>query len=117
MANTVKSLDAFKRGDTPTFRFEFTNPYSGFDWSGVSLDAAMTSASAPNDNTGAGATRLNEALSISTTGAYYEFTLTITESKALTPNTDYFIEAQLKSGALTVTPVTVKVKVLQDYVI
>jgi len=115
--NTTVSVDSFKRGDTPTFRFSFSNPYAGFDWSGVTLDAAMTNIEAPENNLGAAVLRLNASLTTDSQGAHYDFTPTIVESKALIVG-DYKIEAQLKQGGTTVaTPVTVKVKVLQDYVI
>jgi hypothetical protein len=117
-ANTTVTLNPFKRGDTPTFRFEFSNPYTGFDWSGITADCAMTDIENPNDNTGAAATRLNQPLQTSSTGAYYEFTLTIVESKALAVETQYKVEIQLKQGTtVVVTPVTANVKVLQDYII
>lgn len=116
--NQIVTLDPFKRGDTPTFRFTFSNPYAGFDWSGITLDGAMTSIQAPDDNTGAAAVRLNQSLTTNATGAYYQFTLTIAESKALTIGAQYTVECQLKQGGTTVaTPATAKVKVLQDYVI
>lgn len=116
--NQVVTLDPFKRGDTPTFRFSYSNPYAGFDWSGVTLDAAMTDVSAPSDNTGAAAVRLNQTLTPDAQGAYYEFTLTTTESNALSVGTTYNVECQLKQGGTSVaTPATAKVKVLQDYVI
>lgn len=116
-ASTVISVESFKRGDTPTFRFSFSNPYAGFDWSGISLDGAMTNVQAPSDNTGAAALRSNQALVTDSNGAHYDFTLTVVESKALIVG-DYKVEVQLKQGTTTVTtPVTVKVKVLQDYII
>lgn len=115
--NKTVTVDPFKRGDTPTFRFSFTNPYAGFDWSLITLDAAMTDVQSPSDNTGAAVLRTNQTLTTDTDGAHYDFTPTITESKALSV-TDYRIEAQLKQGGTTVaTPATVKVKVLQDYII
>ena len=116
MANTV-TLNSFKLGDTPTFSFQFTNPYIGFDWSVITLDGAMTDVVAPVDNTGAAAVRLTQSLITNSTGAYYNFTLTPTESNALTAGATYNVEVQLKQGGISVvTPVTAKVKVLQDYV-
>lgn len=119
MANNVTvTLDPFKRGDTPTFYFSFSNPYVGFDWSGITLDGAMTSVQAPADNTGAAALRLNQSLVTDAQGAHYQFTLTVAESKALTVGAQYEVECQLKQGTTSVaTPATAKVKVLQDYVV
>ena len=116
--NQTVALDPFKRGDTPTFRFSFSNPYVGFDWTTVTLDGAMTSVIAPADNTGAAAIRTSQTLVTDAQGAHYDFTLTIAESKALTVSSQYNVECQLKqSGTSVSTPVTAKVKVLQDYVI
>jgi hypothetical protein len=116
--NKTVKVEPFKRGDTPTFRFSYSNPHTGFSWTGVTIDAAMTSVEAPADNTGAAATRLNQAVTTDAQGAHYEFTLTVAESKALTVDTEYKVEAQLKEGTTSVsTPVTIKVKVLQDWVI
>lgn len=117
MAQTI-TLPDFKRGDTPTFRFNFTDPYVGFDWSAITLDCALTDETAPTTNAGANAIRLNQTLQTDADGAYYEFTLTVAESKALTPGGSYMAECQLKQGSTSVaTPVTAKVKVLQDYII
>jgi hypothetical protein len=116
-SNTVITLNPFKRGDTPNFYFAFTNPYDGFDWSGVTVDAAMTAVVAPTDNTGAAATRIGQPLVTDANGAHFEFILTPTESNALVIG-NYVVEVQLKeSGTQVATPVTAKVKVLQDYVI
>jgi len=118
MANNILvELDPFKRGDTANFQFSFSNPYVGFNWSTVTLDGAMTDVSAPTDNTGAGAVRLNQVLTTNAQGAYYNFTLTPTESKALDIAT-YKVECQIKQGGIAVaTPTTAKVQVLQDYVV
>lgn len=116
--NVSVTLDPFKRGDTPTFLFSFSNPYVGFNWSGITLDVAMTSVIAPADNTGAAAVRLNQSLTTDAQGAHYQFTLTVTESKALTVSAQYKVEAQLKQGVTSVaTPATATVKVLQDWII
>lgn len=118
MNNSVQ-FKAMKRGDTPTFMFRYSAPFVGFDWSTVLADFAMTDVNAPNDNTGAGVLRTNVVL---TTDSDNKATLTVTptiaESKALTPSTKYFVEAQLKqSGTLVTTPITGTIKVLQDYII
>lgn len=111
-------IDPFKRGDTPVIRFEFESPSSGFDWTGTTLDVAMTDVAQPADNSGAAALRLAQTLTPQTGGVYYEFLLTVAESKALTPGAKYNVEAQLKQGAdSVVTPVTLTVKILQDYII
>jgi hypothetical protein len=116
--NVTVQLDPFKRGDTPTFDFSYSNPYVGFDWSGITLDAAMTDLTAPADNTGAAATRLAQSMVVDSQGAHYNFTLTVAESKLLVVGAKYFIEAQLKQGTTSVaTPATATVKVLQDYVV
>lgn len=116
--NQTVSLDPFKRGDTPTFRFAFTNPYVGFDWTTVTLDGAMTNVLQPADNTGAAATRLAQTLTVDATGAHFDFTLTIAESKALTVGAKYNVECQLKqAGTSVATPATATVKVLQDFII
>lgn len=119
MANNITvQLDSFKRGDTPTFLFSFSNPYPGFNWGSITLDAAMTDVTSPNDNTGAAAVRLNQTLTTNAQGAYYQFTLTVAESKALTVGAKYNVECQLKQGSTSVaTPATATVKVLQDYVV
>ena len=119
MAVQTITVNDFKRGDTPTFRFNFSDPYEGFDWTGITVDCAMTDVQAPEDNTGAAAVRLNQTITVGVDGvAYYEMTLTVTESKALDPGATYVVEAQLKQGGtLVVTPLTVKVKVVQDYII
>lgn len=117
MANTIKQLESFKRGDTPTFRFEFTSPYDGFDWTTITVDAAFTAVEFPTNNSGAAALRLDQPVVEFPTGAYFEFTLTPTESNALKTETEYKVEAKLKSESVVVTPVTCKVRVLQDYII
>lgn len=118
MNNSIQ-FKPMKRGDTPTFLFRYSAPSVGFDWSTVLADFAMTDVSAPNNNDGAGVLRIDVVL---TTDADNRATLlvtpTILESKALTPSTKYFVEAQLKqSGTLVTTPITGTIKVLQDYVI
>jgi hydrogenase maturation factor HypF (carbamoyltransferase family) len=78
----------------------------------------LTDVQAPADNSGADAVRLNQPLQTNANGAYYEFTLTIAESKSLTVGATYMAEVQLKqSGTVVVTPVTGKTKVLQDYIV
>lgn len=117
MAELVK-LDSFKRGDTPTFRFGFSDPYPEYDWSGTTIDCTLTSVITPNDNAGAAALRLAQALTDDPNGVHYAFTLTVIESKALTVGATYKVEAQLKQGSdMVATPVTATVKVIQDYVI
>ena len=116
--NITVELDPFKRGDTPTFYFSFSNPSVGFDWSTITLDAALTDDTAPTSNSDAAAIRTNQTLTTDSQGAHYAFTITTTESKALTVGSTYFAEVQLKqSGTSVATPITCKVKVLQDYVI
>ena len=116
--NVVVSLDPFKRGDTANFRFQFSNPYIGFDWTSITLDGAMTTIDAPSDNTGAAAVRVGQTLVTDAQGAHYDFSLTVTESKSLIVDSQYNVECQLKQGATSVaTPATGRVKVIQDYVI
>lgn len=116
--NVTVNLSPFKRGDTPTFRFQYSNPYAGFDWTSITLDAAMTDVEAPQNNTAAAAVRTDQVLTTDSQGAYYDFTITILESKALTVGANYNVECQLKqSGVSVATPATAKVKILQDYVV
>lgn len=119
MANNVTTdLDPFKRGDTAGFKFHFSNPYVGFDWSAITCDAAITAVQSPTDNTGAVAVRLNQPLIVDDTGAYYLLQLTVAEAKALVVGATYNTECQLKQGSLYVaTPATGVVKALQDYII
>lgn len=118
MANQEVKLESFKRGDTPTFRFDFTDPSSGYNWSGVTIDCVMTNVEAPANNSGAAATRIGQVLTEESGSAYFDFTLTASESNALEAGSEYKVEAQLKeSGTTVLTPVTAKVKVLQDYAI
>lgn len=113
----MDQLDDLKRGDTAAWRLEFLDPYEGFDWDGVTVDVAMTNEKEPTDNSGAAATRLAQGVTVSDTGAYYVFTLAEEESKSLEPKKDYIVEAQLRKSGTVFTPLTLKVKVLQDYVI
>lgn len=116
--NVVAQLDPFKRGDTANFRFAFSNPYVGFDWTTVSIDGAMTAVDAPSDNSGAVAVRLSQPVVVDAQGSHYDFTLTVAEAKALVVDAQYNVECQLKQGATSVaTPATGRVKVIQDYVI
>lgn len=119
MATNIIKYSPFKRGDTPNFGFTYSAPYAGYNWSVVTVDAAMTSIDEPINNTGAAVLRLNQPLVINLDGsAYFGFGPTITESKALLPGVTYTVEAQLKEGANVVTtPVTGQVLVQQDYVI
>lgn len=119
MAKTIK-YESFKRGDTPVFAFTFTAPVVGYSWTGTTADFALTAVAAPKDNTGAAAIRSNVALTTNANGsASYSAQLTVTESQALVPDTDYSVEVQLKdnSGANVATVATGVVTVLQDYVI
>lgn len=115
----VTTRDPFKRGDTVTIRYEFEPPYVGYDWSQVLLDCAFTDVSAPNDNTGAAATRLNQPLTVNTDNtAYYAFQLTHAESLALIPGTTYNDECQLKeNGSNYLTPIQGQTTITQDYII
>jgi len=115
----VIQYDPFKKGDTPVFAFQFTPPYVGFDWTTITADIAMTDVSNPSDNTGAAFVRLNQTLTpdvdnIATVSAQP----TVLESKALSADTEYKVEIQLKEGSDNVaTPITGKVTVVQDYII
>lgn len=118
MANVIQ-YDSFYRGDTPVFAYEFSQPYAGFSWSGVTADYAMTDIEAPDDNTGAAVVRLAQPLTIDgDNNASFQVQPTVVESKALTAGSKYMVQVQLKEGSTNVaTPVTGKVKVLQDYII
>lgn len=118
MALKVITRQPFKRGDTACFLYNFTAPSTGYDWSGVTVDCALTSQDAPSDNTGAAAIRTSQPLTVNADGsASYSFQLTVTESKALVPGTSYIDECQLKQGVYATTAVTGKTTVAQDYVI
>lgn len=119
MAKEVK-LESFKKGDTPIFGFEFDPEDTTFDWTGYTIDCALTSVEAPTDNSGAGASRIGQPLVVDASKvATYDFQLTELESKALAADGEYRIEAQLKdAGSVNVgTPITGKIKVEQDYII
>lgn len=118
-AKTIK-YDSFKRGDTPVFVFQFTEPYDGFNWSGITADFAMTKENAPSNNTGASVVRTNVSLTIDgDNNASVTVQSTVNESNALTPNTLYHVEVQLKgnTGTNVATAVTGQVLVVQDYII
>ena len=120
MATKTIKYTPFKRGDTPVFRFDYTAPSDDFDWTGIVADFALTSIDAPANNAGAGVYRADVALTVNDdNSATISVQPSVAESKALTPDTDYKVEAQLKDGGGTnvTTPVTGTVKVLQDYVI
>lgn len=120
MATKVIKYDNFKRGDTPLFAFTFTAPYVGFNWVGVTADAAITAVDAPTNNSGAAVVRLDQALAVNDDGsAITSIQPTVAESKALKPNTGYKVELQLKdnSGTNVATAVTGTVYVEQDYII
>jgi len=115
----VIQYDPFYRGDTPIFAYEFTPPYDGFNWTGITADIAMTDVSNPSDNTGAAMVRLAQTLTVDANNvATVSAQPTVVESKALTPGTEYIVQVQLKEGADNVTtPITGKVLVAQDYII
>lgn len=120
MANQKITYDAFKRGDTPVFQFNYTPPSSSFSWTGITADLAITDVEDPANNTGAAAYTADVALTINAdNSATVSIQPTVAESKALTPGTTYQVEAQLKDvgGTNVTTPVTGTVKILQDYVI
>lgn len=119
MALRIIKRDSFKRGDTPAYIYQFTQPYAGFNWSGVTIDCALTAQDAPADNTGAAVSRIAQTLTVDGSNtASYTFQLTPTESKALVAGTTYIDECQLKQGTTYVTtPVTGQTKIAQDYVI
>src|SRR5882672_9713254 len=114
MANKNVKYDAFKRGDTPVFEFVYTPPTVGFDWTGITVDLAITDVEDPLNNTGAAVYRSNVTPTIDASNqAHVSIQPTVIESKALTPDTNYKVEAQLKQGGTNVTtPVTGTVKVL-----
>lgn len=121
MATKIKTIDRgeLKRGVTACYQYNFTPPYVGYDWSVVTVDCALTAVGAPQDNSGAVATRLNQALTINVDNtATYLFQLTETESKNLVPGSEYKDECKLReNGTYAVKPVTGKMKIVQDYVI
>jgi hypothetical protein len=121
MAQTDKDVKrgSFKKGDTPTFRYEFDPPYVGYDWSTVLLDCAFTNDTDPVNNTTAAAARLNVPLTVNPDNtAYYDFQLTHTESLALVAGASYHDECQLKeNGTNYLTPITGISTIKQDYVI
>lgn len=115
---TIKR-DPFKRGDTVVFQYLFDPPFVGYSWSGVVLDCTFTNVSAPTDNTGAAASRLNQTLTVNPdNSAYFLFQLTHAESAALTPGATYHDECQLKEGDTNyLTPITGVTVISQDYII
>lgn len=116
----VIKYDPFKRGDTPVFEFDFTPPSTGFDWTGITADFALTNVSNPTDNTGAGVVRTGQTLTVNADNSTtVTMQPTVTESKALSPATTYKVEIQLKDAGDTnvATAVTGTVLVEQDYVI
>ncbi len=120
MASRIIKYDSFKRGDTPVFGFTFTAPSLTFNWTTILIDAAMTSNTAPNDNSGAGLLRQNQTLTVdAANNAYFYLQPSVSESKALTPGATYSIEVQLKDTTNTnvATPLTGQVTILQDYII
>lgn len=119
MANKKITYDPFKRGDTPVFQFVYSPPSVGFDWTGITVDIAMTDVEDPLNNSGAAVYRPDLTPSIDAgNNATVSLQPTVVESKALTPGASYKVEAQLKQGGDNVTtPVTGTVKILQDYVI
>lgn len=120
MATKIIKYDPFKRGDTPVFSFTLKPPTVGYSWSGITADFALTAVDSPNDNTGAGVVRTAQALTTNADGtASFSVQPTVAESKALSPDTTYHVEVQLKDGGGTnvATAMTGTVLVEQDYVI
>ena len=119
MALKIINRPSFYRGDTAAITYKFTEPYSGVDWSGITVDCTLTSVTAPTDNSGAAAIRTAQAVTVnSDNSAYYTFQLTIAESNALVPGTTYIDQCQLKQSGLYVsTAVTGQTKIAQDFVI
>ena len=115
----VIQYDPFKKGDTPVFAFQFTPPYEGFDWDTITADIAMTDVSNPVNNVGAAMVRLDQDLTVDVNNiATVSAQLTVIESKALTADTEYKVEVQLKEGSTNVaTPITGKVTIVQDYIV
>lgn len=111
--------DPFKRGDTVGFMYLFQPPFVGYSWSAVQISCALTDVAAPTDNSGAAATRLNQALTVNSDGsAQFLFQLTHAESLALTPGATYQDECQLiESGTNYLTPIQGQSVVTQDYII
>jgi len=118
MSLRIIKRDSFKRGDTASFIYQFTQPYIGFDWSVVTIDCSLTSNTAPTDNTGA-IIRLAQTLTVDVSNtASYTFQLIPAEAATLVPGTTYTDECQLKQGTTYVTtPVTGQTKIAQDFVI
>lgn len=118
---TIKPIkrDAFKRGDTQCFTYEFTEPYDGFDWSTVKVNCSFTNVSAPANNAGAAATRLNQSLVVDSDNvATYVFQLTRAESLTLVPGSTYVDECELKENdTYFITPITGESEIVQDYII
>lgn len=121
MATKQIQYESFKRGDTPTFRFDLEPPTDqpAYDWSGTTADMSITRIENPGDNTAAGVYRPNVSLTVGTGNiATVSMQPTIVESKALSPGENYFVEIQLKEGGVNViTPISGTVLVEQDYVI
>jgi predicted membrane-bound spermidine synthase len=120
MATKTVKYDSFKRGDTPIFEFVYSPPYVGFSWTGIVADIAMTDVEDPANNSGAAIYRTAVALTIDgDNNATLSMQPTVAESKALTPEAVYNVEAQLRDAGDTyvTTPVTGTVKIEQDYVI
>ncbi|RYF61372.1 MAG: hypothetical protein EOO27_02365 [Comamonadaceae bacterium] len=120
MANKVIKYDSFKRGETPTFYFDCSQPYEGFSWTGITGTIVLTNLQSPNDNTGAGVKResINPSVDPATNIATYSMKPTVEESKALLPNITYKVELKLMEGTENVVkPITGEVKVIQDYAI
>lgn len=102
------------------FAYTFSSPSDDFDWTEVTLDAAITAIVAPTDNAGAGVIRLEQELTVDAdNNASYELTPTVSESEALEAGAKYKVEVQLKDngGANVTTAVTGTVTVEQDYII
>jgi hypothetical protein len=120
MALKIIKYEPFKRGDTPVFAFTFTQPATGFNWATVTIDGAITAVEAPNDNTGASVSRLNQTLTVDASNtASFNMQPIVAESRALTAGGTYRVEVQLKDngGTNVATAVTGQVTILQDYVI
>lgn len=117
MAIATTKLDTLKIGDTPTFAVTLTPVGTAVNWSTITFDAALTSVSAPADNSGAVAIRLGQALTANADGtATASVTLTESEADKLTTSTNYHFEVQLRQGGLVSTVFTAVVPTAQDYV-
>lgn len=119
MSSKIIKRDSFKRGETACFVYEFLQPYAGWDWSIVTLDAALTAQTEPSSNDSAVAVRTNQSLTVDASNkATYAFQLTPTESEALVPGTTYHDACQLKqSSSFVAKPVTGRVVIEQDYIV